>query len=234
MTWQTAPPGPLWRAARTPRHSWRVTPRLSRADLAGPAERVAPSLLGVVLEARAPHPSLGSVAVRITEVEAYGGVGTDPASHAHRGPTKRNVTMFGEPGHLYVYFVYGMHWCANVVCGEPSEASAVLIRAGEVLRGTEVARERRGSPRPDHELARGPSNLAVALGITGEHDGLDLMGEGSAVRLRSGMAASPSAHAIASGPRVGIRRAVDRPWRWWIAGDPTVSRHPGIRADRPR
>jgi len=211
-----------------------TTHRLSRADLAGPAERVAPLLLGAVLESGEPQGSGGSVAVRITEVEAYGGVGADPASHAHRGHTKRNVTMFGEPGHLYVYFVYGMHWCVNVVCGEPSEASAVLVRAGEVLSGKEVARERRGEPRPDRELARGPANLAVALGITGDHNGLDLMGDGSEVRLRPRQAGTPALDEIACGPRVGIRHAADRPWRWWIAGDPTVSRHPGVRTDRPR
>ncbi|MGB2840238.1 MAG: DNA-3-methyladenine glycosylase [Actinomycetes bacterium] len=208
--------------------------RLSRADLAGPADRVAPLLLGAVLESGGPQRSSGSVAVRITEVEAYGGVGVDPASHAHRGRTNRNATMFGEPGHLYVYFVYGMHWCANVVCGEASEASAVLLRAGEVLWGKEVARERRGGPRPDRELARGPANLAVALGITGDDSGLDLMGDGSEIRLRPRQAGAAAPDEIACGPRVGIRHAADRPWRWWIAGDPTVSRHPGVRIDRPR
>jgi DNA-3-methyladenine glycosylase len=142
--------------------------------------------------------------------------------------------MFGEPGHLYVYFVYGMHWCANVVCGEASEASAVLLRAGEVLWGKEVARERRGGPRPDRELARGPANLAVALGITGDDSGLDLMGDGSEIRLRPRQAGAAAPDEIACGPRVGIRHAADRPWRWWIAGDPTVSRHPGVRIDRPR
>ncbi len=208
--------------------------RLSRADLAGPADRVAPLLLGAVLESGEPQRSSGSVAVRITEVEAYGGVGVDPASHAHRGRTNRNATMFGEPGHLYVYFVYGMHWCANVVCGEASEASAVLLRAGEVLWGKDVARERRGGPRPDRELARGPANLAAALGITGDHSGLDLMGDGSEIRLRPRQAGAAAPDEIACGPRVGIRHAADRPWRWWIAGDPTVSRHPGVRIDRPR
>ncbi len=208
--------------------------RLIRADLAGPAERVAPLLLGAILESGEPRGSSGSVAVRISEVEAYGDVGADPASHAHRGRTKRNETMFGEPGHLYVYFVYGMHWCANVVCGEPSEASAVLIRAGEVLRGKELARERRGGSKSDRELARGPANLAAALGITGDHNGLDLTGDGSAVRLRPRRGELPSPDKIACGPRVGIRHAVDRPWRWWIEGDPTVSRHPGVRIDRPR
>jgi DNA-3-methyladenine glycosylase len=194
--------------------------RLSRADLAGPADRVAPLLLGAVLESGGPQRSSGSVAVRITEVEAYGGVGVDPASHAHRGRTNRNATMFGEPGHLYVYFVYGMHWCANVVCGEASEASAVLLRAGEVLWGKEVARERRGGPRPDR--------------ITGDDSGLDLMGDGSEIRLRPRQAGAAAPDEIACGPRVGIRHAADRPWRWWIAGDPTVSRHPGVRIDRPR
>lgn len=208
--------------------------RLSRADFAGPAEHVAPLLLGAVMESRVPEACSDSVAVRISEVEAYGGAGADPASHAHRGSTKRNATMFGEPGHLYVYFVYGMHWCANVVCGQQSEASAVLIRAGEVLTGIDVARRRRGAARPDRELARGPANLAVVLGIAGHHDGIDLLDDHSTVRLMRGRSGPPAVDEIASGPRVGIRRAVDRPWRWWIEGDPTVSRHPGIGVDRPR
>lgn len=199
---------------------------LTRAGLAAPADQVAPLLLGAVLLSGDPQRGPESVAVRITEVEAYGGTGTDPASHAHRGPTRRNAQMFGAAGHLYVYYVYGMHWCANVVCGPPTKASAVLIRAGEVVTGIEVARRRRG-PKPDRELARGPANLAVALGVDGHHNGIDLLADDSDVRLLAGDGPEPPRGGIASGPRVGIRHAVDRPWRWWIEGDPTVSRHRG-------
>lgn len=207
---------------------------LSRADLAGPAERVAPLLLGAVLESREPRGALGPVTVRITEVEAYGGAGTDPASHAHRGPTERNAVMFGEAGHLYTYFVYGKHWCANVVCGRPLDGTAVLIRAGEVLTGIEVARLRRGGQRPDRDLARGPANLAVVLGVDRRHNGIDLFDDASMVRLLPGPSGPLPPGDVACGPRVGIRHAADRPWRWWIAGDPTVSRHPGRRGHRPR
>jgi len=207
---------------------------LSRADLAGRAEAVAPLLLGAVLESRGPQALSDPVAVRITEVEAYGSTGADPASHAHRGRTQRNAAMFGEPGHLYMYFIYGMHWCANVVCGQPDEGAAVLIRAGEVLRGVEVARLRRGGSRPDRDLARGPANLAAGLGLRGQHNDIDLFADDSPVRLLPGPRGPLSPAEVACGPRVGIRHAVDRPWRWWIVDDPTVSRHPGPRGHRPR
>jgi DNA-3-methyladenine glycosylase len=207
---------------------------VERALLGQPVDIVAPRLLGTVVEHRGGKGGRASVAVRITEVEAYAGVGADPASHAHRGPTARNAPMFSGPGHLYVYFVYGRHWCLNVVCGSVGEASAVLLRAGEVVRGRDVARERRGELIADHELARGPANLSVALGLTGEANGIDLLDPSSAVRLQSPTDDAQASCEVACGPRVGIRRAADRPWRWRIEGDPTVSRHPGVRRDATR
>ncbi|MGH3423631.1 MAG: DNA-3-methyladenine glycosylase [Nocardioidaceae bacterium] len=157
------------------------------------------------------------VAVRITEVEAYGGV-DDPASHAFRGPTARNSVMFGPPGHLYVYFSYGMHYCANIVVAPAGDASAVLLRAGEVVEGREVARSRRGSS-AERDLARGPARLTQALGVGPEHNGADLSD-------RSGVHYSPPGRPgppVVSGPRVGVSRAADVPWRFWIEGDRNVS-----------
>ena len=133
--------------------------------LAGPVLDAAPRLLG----ARLRH---GGVTLRLTEVEAYDGA-NDPGSHAYRGPTRRTEVMFGPPGHLYVYFTYGMHHCANVVCGPDGTASAVLLRAGEVVEGLDLARERRGS-HPDRDLARGPARLCSALDLDLRHNGLDL------------------------------------------------------------
>ena len=164
---------------------------------------VAPRLLGSVL-------THGGVSVRLTEVEAYAGP-LDPGSHAHRGRTDRNAVMFGPPGRLYVYFVYGMHFCANLVTGPEGDPGAVLLRAGEVVAGIEVARERRpGSS--DRDLARGPARLCRALGI-------DLSDNGTGPDLLRG---EPPAE-ISTGPRVGLRLAAERPWRFWITGDPTVS-----------
>jgi DNA-3-methyladenine glycosylase len=161
----------------------------------------------------------GPVAVRLTEVEAYDGA-ADPGSHAFRGRTARNAVMFGPPGRVYVYFTYGMHWCANLVCGPAGTASAVLLRAGEVVTGLEVARSRRPSARGDHELARGPARLATALGLGGDDNGADLCDASSPMWLRP--AARPTGR-VRTGPRVGLARAGDRPWRFWLDGDPTVS-----------
>ncbi len=184
----------------------------SLADvLAGPVLAVAPRLLGATVR----H---GTVAVRITEVEAYDGP-NDPGSHAFRGSTARNRVMFGPPGQLYVYFVYGMHHCANVVCGPAGEPSAALLRAGEVIDGLELARSRRNGT--DRDLARGPARLCAALGLDLAHTGTDL--SAGAVTLTLGDPVDPAR--IATGPRVGLRRAADYPWRFWIAGDPTVSRY---------
>ncbi len=156
----------------------------------------------------------------LTEVEAYGGVSEDPGSHAFRGMTPRNATMFAGPGHLYVYFTYGMHWCINVVTGEPDTAGAVLLRAGEVVEGRDIARARRLSARSDRDLGRGPARLATALGLTGDQDGLDLLDPGSPVRLE--LARSPLAvHVV--GPRTGVSGAgATTPWRF-AADHPAVS-----------
>jgi DNA-3-methyladenine glycosylase len=194
---------------------------MKRSDLVGPAEVVAPTLLGAVLTHRTAD---GIVSVRITEVEAYGGFDSDPASHAHRGRTPRNEVMFAAPGTLYVYFVYGMHWCANVVCAPRGEAAAVLLRAGEVVDGVMLARRRRPAARRDSDLARGPANLAAALGITGSKSGSDLVTRGASLRLSGSKTRTSALAEVRSGPRVGISQAIDRRWRWWFKDDPTVSR----------
>jgi DNA-3-methyladenine glycosylase len=187
-----------------------------------PADQVAPDLLGCVLEGH-------GVQVRLTEVEAYSGEGLDPASHAHRGPTARNTLMFGPPGFCYVYFTYGMHWCANVVTGPEGRASAVLLRAGEVVGGLDVARARR--PRAsDRELCRGPARLAKALALDREALGLNLLDPASPVRLLPRRGPRP---VVSSGPRVGITVGTQTPWRFWVEGDPTVSSYkPGVRRVR--
>ena len=185
---------------------------LPRSFYDRPVLEVARSLLGVVVVA-------GGVAVRLSEVEAYAG-GHDPASHAFRGPTRRNAVMFGPPGHAYVYFTYGMHFCMNVVCGPDGEASAVLLRAGEVVRGHDLARARRPGA-SDRDLARGPARLTRALGVHREQDGADVTDPASEIRLVDGVPVE--AEAVRWGPRVGIRTAAELPWRAWIDGDPTVS-----------
>ena len=159
------------------------------------------------------------VVVRITEVEAYAGA-ADEASHAHRRQTARNAVMFGPPGHAYVYFTYGMHWCVNLVASAAGDPAAVLLRAGEVTGGVDVARARRGGVR-DRDLARGPARLASALGITADCNGADVTRRGSPLVVLAG-AAVPDDR-VSVGPRVGIRTATDLPWRLWVTDDPTVS-----------
>jgi DNA-3-methyladenine glycosylase len=180
--------------------------------LAGPVLEAAPRLLGAVLR----H---GEVAIRLTEVEAYDGPG-DPGSHAFRGRTARNAVMFGPPGRLYVYFTYGMHHCCNVVCGPEGRASAVLLRAGVVVDGLDLARERRPTASSDRDLARGPARLCSALGLGLRHDGADLAT--GPVTLSPAPEPVPDER-IRTGPRVGLRLAADRPWRFWIDGEPSVS-----------
>jgi DNA-3-methyladenine glycosylase len=208
------------------------TDRLPRATLEGWSTQVAPALLGVRLVSQ-----LGGerVVVRLTEVEAYMGE-ADPGSHAFRGPTPRTQIMYGAAGFLYVYFTYGMHWCANVVCGPTGSASAVLLRAGEVVEGVDAARSRRPSARADAELARGPARLTSSLGIGGDQNGVDLVTD---ARLWLEPAASPTSVPVRTGPRVGIRGDGgdgDRfPWRFWLDGDPTVSTYrPGQLRRRGR
>ncbi len=183
--------------------------------LAGPVLEVAPRLLGAVLRHDSPE---GTVAVRLTEVEAYAGE-HDPGSHAYRGPTRRNEVMFGQAGHLYVYFTYGMHHCCNVVVGETGHASAVLLRAGEVVEGLGLARDRRRNA-PDRDLARGPARLCEALAIDLEDNGAWL-GDGPLTLTLPGAGVSPDR--LRTGPRVGLRHAADHPWRFWVEGEPTVS-----------
>ncbi len=168
------------------------------------------------------------MSVRLTEVEAYMGA-DDPGSHAYRGRTRRNSVMFGPAGHLYVYFTYGMHFCANVVCGDEGTATAVLLRAGEVVAGRELAYARRraaGSVRTDHDLGRGPARLTVALGLDRQYDGVDIV-DGGPVRLVA--PADAGTADVSTGPRVGVSGPGGdgdaHPWRFWITGDPTVSRY---------
>ncbi len=165
--------------------------------------------------------SANGVSLRLTEVEAYAGTGEDPASHAHRGPTPRNEVMFGPAGNIYVYFVFGMHWCMNIVCGHEGEAAAVLLRAGEVIDGIEVARERRNHP-PDRDLARGPARLVTALGLGRDANGTSAVdGFGPVLLTPPSTPVTPAL--IAAGPRVGVTAAHDVPWRFWLEGEPSVS-----------
>ncbi|MFE6969932.1 DNA-3-methyladenine glycosylase [Isoptericola sp. NPDC057653] len=195
---------------------------------------VARDLLGALLTRRT---SDGAVTLRITEVEAYAGP-ADPGSHAFRGETARNRTMFGEAGRVYVYRHLGLHHCMNVVCSPPGEASAVLLRAGEVVEGADLARERRaaaGVTRADLDLARGPARLTVALAVTRDDDGRDLTDPAGDLVLRVPVTADRGDAEVAAGPRVGVSgdggRADLFPWRVWLAGEPTVSPY---RAAGPR
>ena len=206
---------------------------IPRDFFARPSVEVAPDLLGCVLEHKTAD---GLVAVELTEVEAYAGR-SDPASHAYRGKTQRNAVMFGPPGHAYVYFTYGMHFCVNMVClGEQGSASAVLLRAGAIIAGEDLARARRTrgpvaegpvsksrariAPR---DLARGPARLCQALGIDRGLDGADVCVAGAPLRMLSGAGNPARSAKIATGPRVGVSSAAEIPWRFWYDGDPTVS-----------
>ncbi len=243
---------------------------LERGFFGRAAQAVAPELLGCVLVHDSPD---GTVAAVIVETEAYAGR-ADPASHAYGGETARNAVMFGPPGHAYVYFSYGVHFCVNLVCGPAGEASAVLLRAGRVAAGPELAAARRSAGRRTapafRELARGPGKLCQALGIDRGHDGADVCSAGSPLRIcgpgaagasdikdRAGAAEAGAAEAgaaeagaaeagaaraaapraaaapagISRGPRVGVSRAAEVPWRFWLAGDPCVSAY---RAAAPR
>jgi DNA-3-methyladenine glycosylase len=198
---------------------------------------VAPELLGCTI-------SHAGVTVRLTEVEAYDG-SNDPGSHAFRGPTPRTEVMFGEPGGLYVYFTYGMHWCANLVCGPAGAASAVLLRAGEVVAGIDVARSRRPGI-VDRDLARGPARLAMTLALGRDQNGIDTVatdnpfvvssGSGSGSGSSSG-SGSGSGSLVRAGPRVGVSGlggdAAQYPWRFWLEAEATVSTYRAA-AVRPR
>jgi DNA-3-methyladenine glycosylase len=213
-------PGP---ALGEPEATEPGTALLPREFFADRALQVAPRLLGCVLEHQTAE---GLVAVELTEVEAYEG-SVDPASHSYRGRTARNAVMFGPPGHAYVYFTYGMHFCANLTCGPEGTATAVLLRAGRIIEGAPLAATRRLAGRPaarvpDRDLARGPGRLGQALGIDRAQNGVDACDPASPLRVRA--AAQPTAPAqISQGPRVGVSSAADWPWRFWRTGDPTVS-----------
>ncbi|MGY2081357.1 DNA-3-methyladenine glycosylase [Modestobacter sp. SYSU DS0657] len=194
----------------------RPGPLLTAEELLGPVDDVARALLGCWVVTDRPE---GQVALRLTEVEAYSGQGEDPASHAHRGPTPRAEIMFGPPGRLYVYFSYGVHWCANVVVGPEGRGSAVLMRAGEVVAGESLARERRPAAKVVRDLARGPARLTQALAIGPDDRGAHLLDPASAVRLHHGNAPT----AVSTGPRVGISVATELPWRFWETDAPSVS-----------
>jgi DNA-3-methyladenine glycosylase len=184
--------------------------QLTREELAVDPVDAAQLLLGSFLEA-------GGVRVRIVEVEAYRG-GDDPASHCYRGKTPRNEVMFGPAGFLYVYFVYGMHFCANVVSLTDGVPGAVLLRAGEVVEGEDVAFSRRPASRSTAELAKGPARLCKVLGLDRTQNGVDLTSPDSPVRLYAGEPAGQ----VFSGPRVGVAVAMDVPWRFWV-DSPAVS-----------
>ncbi|MBO0772794.1 MAG: DNA-3-methyladenine glycosylase, partial [Actinobacteria bacterium] len=203
---------------------------LPRPFFAGPALEVAERLLGCVIEHQTAE---GIVGVMLTEVEAYEGE-SDPASHAYRGRSQRNAVMFGPPGHAYVYFTYGMHFCVNLVCRPAGTASAVLLRAGRVIEGAELAASRRAVAGPGgRDLARGPARLCQALAIERSQNGSDVCDPASPLRVRAGAAAGERAAAggttaagagpgrpVSTGPRVGVNGAAERPWRFWLAGDP--------------
>jgi len=208
-------------------HTSQTASQTSPEMLDGDPLDVAPRLLGAIVHSR-------GVSVRLTEVEAYRGVGTDPGSHAFRGQTARTKPMFGPAFSIYVYLTYGMHLCLNLVCGPAGVAGAILLRAGEVVDGAELAAERRAAgalrrqgacasrviaPR---DLARGPARLASALGIELSDTG-GMLGLGA---LTLDLGAPPPPETIAAGPRVGVSGpggGVEVPWRFWLAGDPTVS-----------
>lgn len=201
---------------------------LPRSFFDRPVLDVAPDLLGRTLVRRTAH---GVIEVRLTEVEAYAGE-VDPGSHAYRGRTRRNASMFGPGGHAYVYFIYGMWWNLNLVCGPEGHASGVLLRAGEILVGHDQARERRPAARNDTELGKGPARLATALDVDKGLDGTDLCGGGEEAPL-SILAGQPvDPERILSGPRTGVGgEGAAHPWRFWLAGDRTVSPY---RPHQPR
>ncbi|MFD7101120.1 DNA-3-methyladenine glycosylase [Streptomyces xanthophaeus] len=200
---------------------------LPRSFYDRPVLTVAPDLLGRTLVRRTAE---GPLELRITEVEAYEGE-ADPGSHAYRGRTARNASMFGPPGHAYVYFIYGMWFSLNLVCGPRDHASGVLLRAGEVTVGADLAAKRRLSARNRSELAKGPARLATALAVDRSLDGTDLCGgPDSALSLLAGTSTSPDL--VSNGPRTGVGGAGSaHPYRFWITHDPTVSPY---RAHAPR
>ncbi|WFR85150.1 DNA-3-methyladenine glycosylase [Arthrobacter sp. Y-9] len=206
-----------------------LTPDEVRDLLSGDPVELAPRLLGSVISHTT---SDGTVAIRLTELEAYRGERDsefpDPGAHSFRGKTARNAAMFGPPAHLYCYFTYGMHYCANLVCGPEGRASGILLRAGVVVEGTALAWSRRPAARKESELARGPARLATCLALTTADTGADLLAPPLDLRVpRSALAAEgPDQRTVLSGPRVGVSGAggsLEYPWRFWLDGEPSVS-----------
>lgn len=183
---------------------------LGEAFFARSPLEVAPGLLGCILQ-------VGALSGRIVETEAYRD--DDPASHSFRGPRGRARVMFGPPGRLYVYRSYGIHWCVNLVCEGEGSGAAVLLRALEPIDGIDAMRSRRGAV-ADRLLCSGPGRLTQAMGIDAAFDGRSAVDPGGPVRLLASTAPVP----VVSGPRVGITKAVDRPWRFGVAGSPHLSR----------
>ncbi|WP_314650461.1 DNA-3-methyladenine glycosylase [uncultured Microbacterium sp.] len=210
--------------------------RATRDELAGLPVEVAPRLLGGELRTVPADDPSSEVRLRITEVEAYHGQGTgpfaDPGSHARMGRTARNATMWGEPGHLYVYLSHGIHSCVNVVCGPEGVAGGVLLRAGEVVGGVDAVARRRGvdsalTPRVVRDLARGPGRLGQAVGLRHPlHDGIDAVSGAVRHGVRAELWLAAPLDDVATGPRVGVAGVAGTdafPWRFWVPGDPTVS-----------
>jgi DNA-3-methyladenine glycosylase len=183
------------------------------------SREVAPQLLGKLIVHD--EPGAGRIALRLVEVEAYAG-SEDPGSHGYRGPTARNATMFGAPGHLYVYFTYGMHWCANVVCGRTGWSSAVLLRGGAPVAGIEAVRARRPAARRDRDLCSGPARLAQALGLTRAHDGIDLVR--GPLRILDDGVPPPEEPGVSARIGLAAGKGDEHRWRWYVPGDPNVSR----------
>jgi DNA-3-methyladenine glycosylase len=192
---------------------------LPRSFYARDALEVAPELLNKVLVR-------GERRARIVEVEAYRGI-DDPGSHGYRGMTPRTAVMFGPPGHLYVYFTYGMHWCANAVCGDDGTCSAVLLRAAAPLDGVDEMRASRPTAKADRDLCSGPAKLCQAFGITGTQNGTDLVAATEISIVDDGMA--PPSDPLQT-VRIGLTAGAELPWRWCVPGDPNVSRN--VRAVR--
>ena len=194
------------------------------ADFNAPSEDVARRLIGAIV-------SVDGVGGRIVETEAYDR--EDPASHSFSGPTPRNAVMFGPPGHVYVYFTYGMHWCMNLVCGPEGRASAVLLRAGEVVERAPLATRRRPTAKTPRELARGPARLTLALGVDGSQDGLDATDPTSPLTVST--PAGTRGGEVLHGPRVGVAGdGAVHAWRFWLAGEPSVSAYrPAVSRRRP-
>ncbi len=188
--------------------------RLPRSFYARDALEVAPELLNKVVR-------VGGRAGRIVEVEAYRGP-DDPGSHGFRGPTPRTEVMYGPAGHLYVYFTYGMHWCANVVCAPAGTCSAVLVRALAPLTGVDDMFRARPAARSEADLCSGPAKLCQALGIDGRLDGADLVGPRPVVDLRDDGTPPPARPSRTT--RIGLSSGAHLPWRWHVPGDPNVSR----------